>query len=1461
MSRPHRKRDSNDPLARYIAALRQAGADPSAEEIADALWLSFHIDPQDTAASFVPPMPGGDTPADNRADSQGVIQLKEPPTSQPASRPAPQQAAAGQARPGADLFPGVAGEGEGRSGALFNTAMAKPLPGTTDLARALRPFRRRVPSKTIQRIDEQATATRTAEERVLNVITRPVRTRWLAVDLVIDESSTMVVWRRTALAFHRLLVQLGAFHDVRIWGLNADSAADIRLYAGPPKGRQTQQPHSLNELVDPGGRRLILLLSDCVSQGWHSGAVARAISGWPGRPDAPALVGWARNSPLALVQVLPPGLWRRTSLARETRVRLGALLPGVPNTLLRTRLDDPELDPDDELPSGIPVPVFSLDPQLMGDWSRLVGGMGAEATGFILNPTGRTLPAVSPIRKLDARQRIQGFIDHASPEAQNLALLLAALPVTLPVINLVQETQLPGTRQWHAAEVLLSGLLRQVTPPDAVDDPNEIEYEFVEGVRELLLEAAVVRAADVVDELSAFVARRLGHGEQMQARAAGIGGPTMVGGGARRKFARLSPALMRLLGLRPADEPVGQLAEQPVDQLTEQPAAQPGAQPAEPKIGEQGAATSAKKLRVYDAQGREELPGKLMRREGQPPTGDVAVDEAYAGLSAFYDFFWEVFQRNSIDNAGQTLQATVHHGASVSRNSRWWDPVKHRLVFGDPDGSRFKRLTSALDGVAAGVAHGVVWTELRLKRAGRGEAGALQQSLAETFGLLVKQYALRETVEQTDWLFAAGILESHIRGVALRSWKAPGTAYDDPVIGKDSQVAHMRDFVRADPNSLNLYTNSGIPNHAFYLVASRLGGYAWEKAGRIWYDALRSRRLRPTSGFLDFAGVTLHVAQNLYGADSDEARAVYDAWEAVGITLVDRRPASVPPPEVPRQFTQGHALVIGIGTWRDIPTMTERGTVTARDAEAVAAALSAPDGCAYPPAQVTLLTHQTATRYEVLNALEVLAARAGEADTVVIFYSGHYDLGDDGHHHMTTYDSRMSDDQKVFARSAIREDEILRHVAQIRAQEVLLLFTTSNPRVPDRFISALLSTGKGRAVIVDCREGQRAYFDRRGQLTIFGEALVAALRGAAPGRDGYLRLFDMYEYVYSRVSTTVRQRWNLDQEPELTIMKGVGSTLIGLHPVQAQADSAATDAPAPEEPQPQGWVREVQPTAAMVEMLAARGTDTATSEVETPGPNTLIKAVFGQVYVLLIGVDSYRFASHLDAPILANDASEVAATLRRIFGDAIDPADMTMLTGADATRAGMLRAMDQLASKAETASTFFVFYAGHSGYDADGTYVLAAHDTRVNDGKYIGATGMREQELAARLARLTAKNVIVIVNSSHSGELTKILGHIGARSGGNRAVITACRSEQNSHYRRGDTLTIFTQVLVNGLSGQGVAARRGFVGVYELYDYLREEVSARVKNEFRRDQEPALAIDTSTFFPIAPYVGQLPSEL
>ncbi|GAA3639030.1 M4 family metallopeptidase [Kineosporia mesophila] len=285
---------------------------------------------------------------------------------------------------------------------------------------------------------------------------------------------------------------------------------------------------------------------------------------------------------------------------------------------------------------------------------------------------------------------------------------------------------------------------------------------------------------------------------------------------------------------------------------------------------------------VYDAKNRRQLPGVEVLREGGQPVSDIAVTEAYDGLGATFTFWWEVFGRNSIDGNGLPLDASVHYGRDY--DNAFWDG--QQMVFGDGDGTLFNRFTVSLDVIGHELAHGVTGAVRDLVY--EGQSGALNESMSDVFGSLVKQYAAHQTAEEADWLIGAGLLAAGVQGTALRSMKAPGTAYDDPNLGKDPQPATMTDFVEMTDDNGGVHVNSGIPNRAFYLSAIGFGGYAWEQAGRIWFEALSGPGLSTAATFTEFAAATVAQANTLFGPEAGAV--VADAWGQVAVEVVVELP-------------------------------------------------------------------------------------------------------------------------------------------------------------------------------------------------------------------------------------------------------------------------------------------------------------------------------------------------------------------------------------------------------------------------------------------------------------------------------------------------------------------------------------------------------------------------------------------
>jgi Zn-dependent metalloprotease len=202
------------------------------------------------------------------------------------------------------------------------------------------------------------------------------------------------------------------------------------------------------------------------------------------------------------------------------------------------------------------------------------------------------------------------------------------------------------------------------------------------------------------------------------------------------------------------------------------------------------------------------------------------------------------------------------------------------MVYGDGDGKIFRRFTVALDVMAHELTHGLTQYEANLDY--HDQPGALNESFSDVFGSLVKQYKRKQSASEADWLIGSGLFFPGIKARGIRSMKNPGTAYDDPVLGKDPQPGHMRDFVHTSEDEGGVHINSGIPNRSFYELAIRLGGRAWEKAGQIWYRTLCGK-LHAHSTFADAMNMTVRAAGEIYGINSLEQKLTREAWSEVGL--------------------------------------------------------------------------------------------------------------------------------------------------------------------------------------------------------------------------------------------------------------------------------------------------------------------------------------------------------------------------------------------------------------------------------------------------------------------------------------------------------------------------------------------------------------------------------------------------
>lgn len=280
---------------------------------------------------------------------------------------------------------------------------------------------------------------------------------------------------------------------------------------------------------------------------------------------------------------------------------------------------------------------------------------------------------------------------------------------------------------------------------------------------------------------------------------------------------------------------------------------------------------------VYDAEGSNSLPGNLARTETSGRSGDAEVDRVFEFSGIVRDFYKNVFDRNSIDGRGMKMVSTINFRQDENKafENAFWNGTQ--MVYGRPDAASPFKTFILLDVSAHEIAHGVTQSMADFKY--YGQSGALNESMSDVFGSLVKQYAKQQTADKADWLIGNGIWKDNVNGRALRDMLNPGTAFDDPRIGKDPQPGHMDKYVKTSGDSGGVHYNSGIPNRAFALFAKAVGGYAWEAPGKIWYEAIQRSGSRPS--FSSFAYETIEAAKAL--GQQDKVDTLRRAWAAVGV--------------------------------------------------------------------------------------------------------------------------------------------------------------------------------------------------------------------------------------------------------------------------------------------------------------------------------------------------------------------------------------------------------------------------------------------------------------------------------------------------------------------------------------------------------------------------------------------------
>jgi hypothetical protein len=475
------------------------------EQIADVLWLTLELiknEGSPSQESLESHRLEEDTSPRNL--NQSIVQ---PETNKPITPSTPSQKEEFKTEPSTEKKGSVYSASSSREsqGLTIGIPDAPSLREPLTLAHAFRPLMRRVATGRKLILDEVATVQRIAEEGIFIPVLRAEPEAWLDLALVIDESHSMLIWGHTIRELKEIFKKYGIFRDIRIWALQPDEAGDnLQLFSRMGSNKRLTEP---KEIIDPTGRRLIVIVSDCVSNIWRKGMMF------------PVLKDWTQKQPLVILQMLPEWMWRRTALDLGTAVAFKSSIIGAVNQELA--LSKPLRRSKSigfKVEERSKIPVITLDREHAAQWSQmLVGKADALVPGYLLPPKLEieVQKQQNTTANLDAAERVHYFRMATSPLGRELAGLLAASPViNLPVVRLIQESLLPKSNQVQVAEVFLGGLLqlKSASLKDASPNPDLVEYEFITPeIRDIFLDDAPVSdSVDVVNAVSCYVAEQLG---------------------------------------------------------------------------------------------------------------------------------------------------------------------------------------------------------------------------------------------------------------------------------------------------------------------------------------------------------------------------------------------------------------------------------------------------------------------------------------------------------------------------------------------------------------------------------------------------------------------------------------------------------------------------------------------------------------------------------------------------------------------------------------------------------------------------------------------------------------------------------------------------------------------------------------------------------------------------------------
>ena len=509
-------------ISHLIEGLQRANYDPTAREIAEILWL------------WVKTLPDGESElSESNQENSQLSESKNQIYSEKNLIASKTNAPELPPKTNLDLYPKIADKYLVKNGKNKKESYplqvpdAPAIPDKQQLGIALKSLRRKFPSLTELELNEAKTIDFFVEQEIWMPIKQPTLTRrWLDLVLVVEVNNSLVIWKQTIKELRNFLKSLGIFRHIENWGLKFNLSQLLRqewlfklIVTVSPEllaflilsyenqgisifryDEPQMRLYSPESIGITSGKTLVLLVSDLVSPVWYHSETYILLH------------QWRQKGMVNLLQLLPERLWPRTTLGQHNCLKLNAPVRLASNQNL-TVISSSKNQGSSEY-GEFKLPVVCLEPNILEQWSKLLMGVGNnQSVGYGIKPHPN-YPKSSQVYNITAAERVERFQQIASPNATKLAELLSAVLVTLPVIRVIQYTMLPNFNQGHVAEVLMGGLFKPLNKTVTVTpniNPDEVEFEFFDGVRDELLSGLTIdEITDVIEEVSFYLADKMG---------------------------------------------------------------------------------------------------------------------------------------------------------------------------------------------------------------------------------------------------------------------------------------------------------------------------------------------------------------------------------------------------------------------------------------------------------------------------------------------------------------------------------------------------------------------------------------------------------------------------------------------------------------------------------------------------------------------------------------------------------------------------------------------------------------------------------------------------------------------------------------------------------------------------------------------------------------------------------------